>query len=197
MISSFTPKHGNSASVDLLRHLRHLSKIAIVETVNSDLLGQVVAFYTVMGKRDIDAFDVSLELTKIFQQCIEEGKRNPSYDTLSNLNSCCAVLAENASPSEGIHVLSQLDTSLVDQQFMIRAIQTLLTRGARENAGSEISGSLLRIQRVREERWRFEKENLAVHNNLDHNETTGDDDVEELDGFIWPSILKGRAMITK
>ncbi|KAL7511838.1 hypothetical protein ACHAXN_008783 [Cyclotella atomus] len=195
MMSSLTSKRDNSASVDLLQHIRHISEISIVENVDSVLLGQVVAFYTDMSRRKIDGFNIASELTKIFQQCIEETQHNPSYDILSNLNACLTVLAENASPSDGIKVLSQLDLPVVDQQSKIHAIHNLLTRGARENVGSEISGSLLRIQRVREERRRFEEENFAVYN-LDNSEAT-DDDTEESGGFIWPSILEGRVIITK
>lgn len=195
MMSSLTSKRDNSASVDLLQHIRHISEISIVENVDSVLLGQVVAFYTDMSRRKIDGFNIASELTKIFQQCIEETQHNPSYDILSNLNACLTVLAENASPSDGIKVLSQLDLPVVDQQSKIHAIHNLLTRGARENVGSEISGSLLRIQLVREERRRFEEENFAVYN-LDNSEAT-DDDTEESGGFIWPSILEGRVIITK
>lgn len=198
IFSSSNTKQEDHHLADVIQHLRNISEIAIVSDVNPTLLGHVIIFYTDISKNKshgLDQFDVVDELTKVFQQCIKEGENNPTYDIAGNLTMCLTVIAENASPSDGLKVLFNLDLPNIEHQSKISAVHTLLNRGAYENVGDEICGSLLRIQRVREERRRFElEESMSVYN-FDESEVTEEE--EETDGFVWSSILEGRMSISK
>lgn len=177
----------------IIQHLRHISETAIVNEVNHALLGHVITFYTALSKKkEIEEFDVVAELIEIFRQCVREGECNPTYDISSNLNKCLTTVAENASPSDGLKVLTALDLPL-EEQTKVSVIRTLLTRGARENVGNDISRSLLRIQQIRAEQRRLEIEESMTVYNFDENDVAEDE--EETDGFIWSSMLEGRMML--
>lgn len=184
---------------DIVRHLRHISTIAIAGELDPLLLGQVISFYTDMTKgttENQNDFNIIHELTQIFQQCINEDENNPSHDASSKMSACLTVLSENASPSDGLKVLSGFDLQYIQLPPKIAAIQSFLTRGARESVGKELSGSLLRIQRVREERQRFELQECMSAFTLNKNNDTSTDE-EESEGFIWPSVIDGRMLISK
>ena len=195
MLLSPNKTQGHFILEDTISYVRHISEIAIAFKVDASLLGQVIDFYNEVSKKkdEFDSFDIVTELKNIFQQCTAEGEQNESYDRSSNINACLAAISQTASPLHGIKVLCEFELPLIDFQSKTAAINTMLTRGARESVGQEISGSLLRIQRVREERWRIGLEEMVY--NFDQNEATVDE--QESEGFIWPSILDGRMSISK
>ena len=89
---------------------------------------------------------------------------------------------------------------------LVSALHTCLIRGAREGLRNEFSGSLLRIQRAREEGHRpnvVANRLLAMSSwNMDaEEESVGGDEGEEEDltgrGFIWPSVIDGTLEIAK
>lgn len=67
----------NLSLKDLLRHLSHISSIAIEGELDSQLLGEVVAFYTDVSAKPsqwVGEFDIVNELTNIFEKCIDKMK---------------------------------------------------------------------------------------------------------------------------
>ena len=183
---------------DVVKHLRYISRISIEGELDSQLLGEVIAFYTDLSfksSQEIDGFDIINELTNIVQQCIGKRETDSSCVKSTDINVCLSLLSENTTPSDGLKVLSQLELSGVDQSARVSALHTLLTRGASESVDKEISASLLRIQRVREEKQHFDfEEGMSVYN-FDENGAEVDED--ESNGFIWPNILDGRMIISK
>ena len=196
MLSVPDMKQNQLAASSIAQHLRHISETAIAGDFDSLLLGQIITFYTNVFKitaENLDTFDIITELTRILQLCMGQDDNIPSREDLNKMNSCLNVISEKAAPSDGIKVLSELDMPGIELSFKISAIHSMLTRGARENVENEISGSLLRIQRVREDQQRLDfDEGVSVYNNLDEG-----DGEEEAGGFIWPSILDGRMLISK
>lgn len=181
-----------------VQHLRKISDIAITGELNASMMGRIIGFFTDVSKNTngkLDEFDIVSELLKLLQQCIDTGNSNPSYDVYKNLNKCLAVFSENVSPPDGLTVLSKFELTNVELPSIISAVHTLLTRGARESVGKEISGSLLRIQRAREEGRYLVLEESVRDWTFDNNDSAIDE--EESDSFIWPSVLDGRILISK
>merc|ERR1712238_236468 len=84
---------------------------------------------------------------------------------------------------------------------LVSVLHTCLTRGAREGVRSEFSGSLLRIQRAREEGHRphvVANGMLTMSNwNADAEEDDGEEEDRRGKGFIWPSVIDGTLEIAK
>ena len=183
---------------NILKHLRHISETAITGEFDSLLLGQVISFYTNVFKNrtgSLDIFDIITELTRMLSLCISQENNNPSHEDLNKMNACLNVISEKASPSDGLKVLSKFDMSNIELSFKISAIHTMLTCGAHDNVENEVSGTLLRIQRVREDMQRLDfGEGASVYN---FDEIDDGRDEEDAEGFIWPSILDGRMLISK
>ena len=188
----------NLSLKDLLRHLSHISSIAIEGELDSQLLGEVVAFYTDVSAKPsqwVGEFDIVNELTNILEKCIDKNENNSSSAKSNDVNTCLRLLSENTTPLDGLKVLSRLELSDADQSAKVSALHTLLIRGASKSVDKELSASLLRIQRVREDNQLFSlEESMSVYN-FDENDAAVDE--EESNGFIWPNILDGRMIISK
>ena len=181
-----------------VQHLREISDIAITGDLNASLMGRIIGFFTDVSKNTdgkLDGFDIVSELLKLLQQCIDTDNSNPSYDMYKNLNTCLRVVSENASPSDGLAVLSTFELTNIELPTIISAVHTLLTRGARESVGKEISGSLLRIHRAREEGRCLLLAESVRDWTCDDNDSAIDE--EESESFIWPSVLDGRMLMSK
>jgi len=203
----------------VLKHLCTISDKAIEGNegeINAVLLAQVISFFIVispcMQKHNCEFNDVA-ELSKLLEKCHIEMKNNPQYSP-GNLDACITTISENASPAQSLQVLSQWehdDTSATSRSssfcLIFPALHTSLIRGAREGARNELSGSLLRIQRAREEGRRpIVAENVGGmisssywNAHAEEELQPGDDGGEEESSgvFLWPSVIEGTLVIAK
>ncbi len=177
---------------NVLQHLRIISDKAIEGNegeVNTILLGQVIAFYNAIAPHlsgNGCEFSIVDELSKLVEKC---------YADHHNIDSCISTIAEHAPTACTLQVITQLeDTSFIEPSSLISALHTSLIRGAREGVRSELSGSLLRIQRAREEGHRPMINSGMVSWTRGSEEPDVDDEVGD---FLWPSILEGTLVITK
>lgn len=139
-------------------------------------------------------FSIAAELTTLLDQCCIDDLSRGQYSMSSNIDACIIAISENAPPSEYLQVLAQWEHTSVESSSIISALHTSLIRGARKGVNIELSGSLLRIQRAREEGRRPFIENDALMWNTAPEESAEE---EEEGGFIWPNILDGTLMIAK
>ena len=154
-------------------------------------------------------FNNVTELSKLLEKCHTETQNNQQYSP-SNIDACITTISENAPPTHSLQVLSQWEHHTTTTEFgsssssLMSALHTCLIRGVREGVRNELSGSLLRIQRAREEGRRP----IVVDNgmmmmscwNADAQyESVGGDDGEEGEagGFIWSSVIDGTLAIAK
>ena len=190
-----------SALTDVLKHLCIITDKAIEGSegeINTVLLGQVISFFNVISSRMECDFNNVTELSKLLEKCHIENEKNPHYSH-GNINSCITTISENAPPSDSLQVLSQWEHSSVSSPSLIMALHTSLIRGAREGVRNELSGSLLRIQRAREEGRR--PATFTDHYGMGMSWNAADLEepmvgVEE-GGFIWSSVLDGTLEIAK
>lgn len=176
--------------VDVLKHICVISDKAIEGNegeVNTILLSQVISFYIDVSscmKENGREFDIVAELSKLVEKC---------YSEHENIDACVSTISETAPPSFSLQVFSQWEHAPVGSSSLVSALHTCLIRGARDGVRSELSGSLLRIQRAREEGRRPMLESAwnADSEDLDKEEE------DELGGFIWPSVLDGTVVLSK
>ena len=146
-------------------------------------------------KEDKCEFNIVIQLSALLDKCHTEHDNqniNPR-DSAHNIDACISTISENAPPMSSLQVLSQCEHMPdITSSSLLDAIHTSLIRGARDGVRSELSGSLLKIQRAREEGRR------PV---VEHDEKLSwrdDDENEELEeGGIWTSILNGTLEIEK
>lgn len=203
--------------LDTLQHLSIISDKAIKGNegeLNTFLLGRVILFFNVLPpstEEDLYEFDHVTELSKLLEKCLTETQNNSHYSP-RNMEACITTISETAPPVHCLQVLSQWggDTAIIRElsssSVLVSALQTCLIRGAREGVRNEFSGSLLRIQRAREEGRR---PNVVANGMLTMNSwsigteegTVVGDDGEEEDmsgkGFVWPNVLDGSLEISK
>ncbi len=175
---------------DVLHQVGVISDVALRGNegeVNTILLGQVISFLSKFSSRIAEeecAFDLSAELSKFVKKC--DTNRN------SNLHACITTIAENAPPSCSLRVLAQLENSCFDSSTFISAIHTSLIIGARDGVRGELSGSMLRIQRAREEGRRP----IMESGEMCWSGGSVEGKVEN-GGFIWTRVLDGMVAIAK
>ena len=185
---------------DVLQHLQIISVKAIEGNrgeVNRSLLGQLIGIYNALfrcAEENNYPFDFVAELSKLIEKCYANHQSNLNF-SLSNIGACIIVISETAPPTYSLRVLSDWDHSSVGCSNFVAAIHTSLIRGAREGVRSGLSGSLLRIQRAREEGRRPSVENDIMRWKADTDKSVGFE--EESGGVIWSSILDGSASIAK
>ena len=203
IISSQRYRRDEQVLADIIRHLSLISNKAIEGNegeVNTVLLAQVISFYSVISKHCIEAIDCDFnivdELSRLVAKCYDEHQRlvDKCYDLQDvNIEACITTISENAPPTCTLQVLSPWEHT-VTSSSLLSAFHTCLIRGAREGVRSEISGSLLQIQRAREEGRR------PIVDKDDKPGCWGDvdnDSDEEGGGGIWSSILNGTLEIAK
>ena len=199
IVSSRRYNRDKKVLVDVLQYLDVILDKAIEGDdgeINTILLGQVITFYSIispyMTERNCE-FDIGVQLSKLVGKCYYKHKTNPHYSP-SNVDSCITTISENAPPTNSLQVLSQLEHSCpVSSGTFVSAIHTSLIVGARERVSTELSGSLLRIQRARDEGRRQIAENGVT---TSWNGGIAVSDVED-GGFIWSKVLDGMVAITK
>ncbi|KAL3826746.1 hypothetical protein ACHAXA_009355 [Cyclostephanos tholiformis] len=185
---------------DVLQHLQIISVKAIEGNrgeVNRSLLGQLIGIYNALfrcAEENNYPFDFVAELSKLIEKCYANHQNNLNFSS-SNIGACIIVISETAPPTYSLRVLSDWDHSSVGCSNFVAAIHTSLIRGAREGVRSGLSGSLLRIQRAREEGRRPSVENDIMRWKADTDKSVGFE--EESGGVIWSSILDGSASIAK
>jgi hypothetical protein len=192
--------HNKQVLGDLLHHLHVISDNAIEGNrgeVNKSLLGQLIGIYNELlrcAEENNYLFDIVAELSQLIKKCYTKHESN-LYFSSSNIGACIITISETAPPNHSLRVLSDWDHSSVGCSTIVAAIHTSLIRGAREGVRSGLSGSLLRIQRAREEGRRPSVENDMMRWKADTDESAGFE--EESGGVIWSSILDGSALIAK
>ena len=201
IISSQRYRRDKQVLADIIQHLSLISNKAIEGNegeVNTVLLAQVVSFYNVISPHCIEAIDCDFnivdELSRLVDKCYDEHQNN-LQDV--NIDACITTISENAPPTCTLQVLSQWEHTSVTSSSLLSAFHTCLIQGAREGVRSEISGSLLQIQRAREEGRRpiVEKDDKPSYwGDVDND---FDDEEEEGGGGIWSSILNGTLEIAK
>jgi hypothetical protein len=183
----------------VLQHIGVISDKAIEGNggeVNTIILGQVISFLSVFSSRMAErecVFDLGAELSKYVEKCCFKHKNNPQKHSSSSVDACITTISENAPPAYSLQILAQWEHACLDSSTFISAIHTSLISGARDGVRSELSGSLLRIQRSREEGRRPITENGMSSGSGG----SAEDKVVEDGGFIWSRILEGTAEITK
>jgi len=186
---------------DIIRHLRLMSNKAIEGNegeVNTVLLAQVVSFYSVISQHCMATndcnFNIVDELSRLVEKCYDEHQNNLKD---VNIEACITAISENAPPTCTLQILSQWEHTSVTSSSLLSAFHTCLIQGAREGVRSEISGSLLQIQRAREEGRRpiVDKDDKPSY----WGDVDNDSDEEEGEGGggIWSSILNGTLEIAK
>ena len=188
---------------DVLQHLTIVTEKAIEGNegeINTVLLGQAIEFFNVIPSciegEGTFGFDNVTELSKLLEKCYLTSKQDPTNYSNNNIHACITTISENAPPAHSLQVFSQWEHTSV--QSLVSAIHTSLIRGAREGFRNEISGSLLRIQRAREEGRRPIVENDMMRWNPSSEELLLDENNnEEEEVFIWDSILDGTLEIEK
>ncbi len=213
IVQSMRYRHNKQILEDVLKHLRTISDVAVKGNdgeLNATLLSQIITFFNVLApclEKHQYELDIIAELTKLLEQCRTEETKNSSYSS-TNVDACIICVSENAPPSKSLQVFSQWEHSSIESASLVSAIQTSLLRGAREGLRNELSGSLLRIKRAREEgRMPMMMENEmtswgAVGSVGDVTDGSGEeeeDDGEEAGGggFIWKRVLDGTLQIAK
>jgi len=201
VISSQRYRRDKQVLADIIQHLSLISNKAIEGNegeVNTVLLAQVVSFYSVISHHCMETYDCDFSITKEVSRLVtkcHDKHHNNLQDV--NIDACITTISENAPPTCTLQVLSQWEHTSVTSSSLLSAFHTCLIQGAREGVRSEISGSLLQIQRAREEGRRpiVEKDdNPSYWGHLDN-----DSDEEEVEGGsgIWSSILNGTLEIAK
>ncbi len=185
--------------LDVLQHVGVISDKAIDGNggeLNTILLGQVISFLSVfssiMAERECE-FDLGEELSKYVEKCYTKHKNNPQKHSSSSVDACITTISENAPPAYSLQILAQWEHACLDSSTFITAIHTSLVSGARDGVRSELSGSLLRIQRSREEGRRPITENGMLR----WSGVSVEDEGVEDGGFIWSKVLEGTVEITK
>jgi hypothetical protein len=141
------------------------------------------------------SFDIVAELCKLVEKCSTEHRNNLHY-SLSNAGACITIISETAPPTYSLQVLSHWDhITSVRYSTFVSAIHSSLIRGAREGVCIGLSGSLLRIQRAREEGRRPIVENDMMSWKMDTEQSVHCE--EESGGVIWSSLLDGSAVFAK
>ncbi|KAL7464072.1 hypothetical protein ACHAXS_004408 [Conticribra weissflogii] len=193
---------GNKQSIlDIVHHLRTISDVAIKGSngvLNTALLSQVIAFFNVISPCMIEhsyEFTITTELTRLLNQCVKAELDHDSANTTDNVGSCILTISENAPPLEYLRVLSSWEHTFIESPAIMSAIHTCMIRGARKGVNQELSGSLLRIQRAREEGRRPHIAD-AVMEWENSNKRTQEEDTEE-GGYLWANILNGSTPISK
>jgi len=202
IIKSQRYRRDEQVLADIIRHLSLMSNKAIEgneDEVNTVLLAQVVSFYSVISQHcmktnDCD-FNIVDELSRLVTKCYGEHQSNLQD---ANIDVCITTISENAPPTCTLQVLSQWEHTSVTSSSLLSAFHTCLIRGAREGVRSEISGSLLQIQRAREEGRRpiVDKDEPSYWGDAD-NDSDEEEDEEGGGGGIWSSILNGTLEIAK
>lgn len=187
---------------DVIRHVRIVTDEAIEGNegeINTVLLGQAIAFFNIIpscAEGSTYCFNNVTELSNLLEKCYVANEEDLQYSH-NNIDACITTISENAPPANSLQVLSQWEHTSVESSPLVSAIHTSLIRGAREGFRKEISGSLLRIQRAREEGRRPVVENGMMMWNDDHAEEIDSLAEEESGGFIWESVLDGTQSIDK
>lgn len=212
IVQSVKYRHNKQVLEDVLNHLQMISGVAIKGNygeLNASLLSQIIIFFNVLApclEKHQYEIDIIAELTKLLEQCRAEMTKNASYSS-TNMDACITCISENAPPLKSLEVFSQCEHSSVESASLLSAIQTSLIRGAREGLRSELSGSLLRIKRAREEGHRpMMMENEMTHwdsvgsvvaDGIVEEQGDGEDDEACGGGFIWKRVLDGTLQIAK
>lgn len=183
---------------DVLQHIGVISDKAIESSegkVNTVLLGQVISFLSVFSSRTAGKeleFDLSAELSKFLEKCHIAHENKPHHHSFSSIDACITAIAENAPPACSLRVLAQWEHSCVHSFTFISAIHAALISGARDGLRGELSGSMLRIQRAREEGRRPMTENgVMIWSGV-----PVEGDIEDR-GSIWSRVLEGTVAISK
>ena len=201
IISSQRYRRDNQVLADIIQHLSLISNKAIEGNegeVNTVLFAQVISFYSVisqhcMATNDCD-FNIVDELSRLVDKCYDEHQNN-LQDV--NIEACITTISENAPPTCTLQILSQWEHTSVTSSSLLSAFHTCLIRGAREGVRSEISGSLLQIQRAREEGRRPIVEKDDKRSYWKDADIDSEEEAEEDGGGIWSSILNGTLEIAK
>ena len=202
IISSQRYRRDKQVLADIIQHLSLISNKAIEGNegeVNTVLLAQVVSFYSVISQHCMDTndcdFNITKEVSRLITKCHDEHQNN-LQDV--NIEACISTISENAPPTCTLQVLSQWEHTSVSSSSLLSAFHTCLIQGAREGVRSEISGSLLQIQRAREEGRRPIVESDDKQSYWGDADNDSDDEKEgEGGGGIWSSILNGTLQIAK
>lgn len=208
IISSTRYRHNKQVLEDVVKYLRMISDVAIKDKdgdLNTTLLSNVISSFNVLApcmEKHHYELDIISELTQLLEQCRIVGAENSSYD-FNNMNACITCVSESAPPSISLQVFSQWKHSSIESPSFVTAIQTCLFRGACDGVRNELSGSLLRIKRAREEGRRPLTENEMASWDAIASVGGADESDEEMDeesgrgGFIWKKVVDGTLQIAK
>ena len=195
IISSRRYRKDRNILSSVIQHLSFISSKAVEGAggeLNTHLLCLVVPFlseYASIFKSAGLDIDLMSELTKMLQVCLAKTQNDDEYST-SNIDACISVISENSPPDKVLQVLSQWDHTTSHSSAFVDAIHTCLIRGVREGVRYELSGSLLRVRRAREEGRRPDVVTTSW-NDLEQ-DASQDDGEHEKDGpTIWNSVLSG------
>lgn len=199
IISSRRYRKDRSILSSVIQRLSLISSKAVEGAggeLNTQLLCLVVPFlseYASIFKSAGLDIDLTSELTKVLQVCRAKSQNDDDYST-GNIDACISVISENSPPDKVLQVLSKWDHLSMHSSAFVDAIHTCLIRGAREGVRSELSGSLLRVRRAREEGRRPD---LVTTSWYDLEQDASQDEGEhEKDGpTIWNSVLSGSVPI--
>ena len=131
----------------------------------------------------------------MLENCTVDGQSGAEYAP-SLVNTCITNIAKSASPTDALKVISQWKMSDLASQAFVEAMHTSLLRGARDGIRNELSGSLLRIRRVREEAL---GNRPLIENDLVW-DGGADEPIDVEDGvecLVWQSVLNGTSTIAK
>lgn len=203
-------RHNQQVLEDVLNHLKTISSVAIKGSdgeLNKTLLGQVITFFNVLApclEKHQYEIDIIAELTKLLALCKTEQMKNALYSS-TNVDACITCISEHAPPSKSLEVFAQWEHSPGESASLLSAIQTSLMRGAREGLRNELSGSLLRIKRAREEVHMpmMMEDEMTNWGSVGGPVADGSGEEEEEEeeagggGFIWKRVLDGTLQIAK
>lgn len=187
--------------LNVVRHLRTISDVAVRGNngvLNTALLSQVISFFNVISPCMIEhsfEFTTASELTILLNQCVTAELDHDSANATDIVGSCILTISENAPPAECLRVLASWEHTSIESPAIISAIHTCMIRGARKGVNEELSGSLLRIQRAREEGRRPHIADGVVEWENSNNGTQ--EEVTEEEGYLWANILNGTVLISK
>mmetsp|Transcript_4757 Transcript_4757/g.9803 ORF Transcript_4757/g.9803 Transcript_4757/m.9803 type:complete len:896 (-) Transcript_4757:78-2765(-) len=199
ILSDSNIRTDKQSMLTVVRHLRTIADVAIRGNngvLNTALLSQVIAFFNVISPCMIEQsfeFTTATELTTLLNQCVASELDHDDANATDNVGSCILTISEDAPPAEYLRVLASWEHTSIESPAIMSAIHTCMIRGARKGVNQELSGSLLRIQRAREEGRR---PHIADGVMEWENNGTQEEDTEE-EGYLWANILNGTVLISK
>lgn len=183
-----------------LSYLRHISAILIKDShkdqqhsIDVISIRQIIILIQEMGESswELCRGSVSMvdEFLGILELCddvgdIDEDSANQSRNLTHKEKSFLNLIADNAPPHDVLTVLSRWSKTNLSSAFIYQILRTCVKRGVEDGVNKEISGALLRIQKVRSDKRSISNVN-----------TIGS--IERKEEGIWKNVLQGTVMIDK